>query len=75
MQLPQVWRLRTHNYRLEGGACKYCGIKVLTRRAVCPECQGRLPVRIPIEIVSSVPLFERRIPVPVPVRIDPPDRR
>jgi hypothetical protein len=75
MRLPQVWRVRAHNYRLEGGVCKRCGSRALPSRVVCPECQAGPVVRIPVEIVPSLPLFERRIPVPVLVRVELPGRR
>jgi hypothetical protein len=68
----QVWRLRAHHYRLEGGVCLRCGSKVLPRREVCPQCQAEPCVGIPVEIVSSIPLFERRVPVPIAVRVRPP---
>jgi hypothetical protein len=71
MRALQIWRLRAHNYRLEGGMCTRCGSKVLPRREVCPECQAQPSVGIPVEVVLSVPLFERRIPVPIAVRVNP----
>lgn len=74
MGTTRVWRLRGQHYRLEGGVCTYCGSKVLPRREVCPECRAQPSVGIPVEIVLSIPLFERRIPVPIAVRVNPPHR-
>jgi uncharacterized OB-fold protein len=68
MSPVQIWRGRVHNLRLEGGVCRHCGSRTVAVQVVCPDCQSGPIVRIPVEIVSSIPLF-RRIAVPVPVRI------
>jgi hypothetical protein len=38
MQVARHWRLKTQRYRLEGAACRRCGLPTFPPRPICPVC-------------------------------------
>lgn len=44
MQVPRHWRLKAQRYRLEGAACRECGLPTFPPRPVCPHCAALAPI-------------------------------
>ncbi len=74
MKIPQVWRLLNSSYRLVGAMCRVCGHKAFPPSGVCPECRAQLRTLIPLEVVMPLSLRAERVPVPIQVTMDRPDK-